>query len=175
MSFVSKDNTAVEPRFGSSLRAQPDIVTTFGSGMLVTGNVVATGAVQIFGRVIGDVRAEHLIIGPGAYVEGTVTARDAVVQGTFKGTLYANAVKLQGEALVQGEVYNKSLSIEPNVVFEGSSRRLERAVDAPSVNEAKVQTQAQPAAALPKVEEPLELVPQQFADLPSEVDNDVLA
>ena len=170
MSFMSKDNTAVEPRLGSSLRAQPDIVTTFGSGMLVTGNVVAAGAVQIFGRVIGDVRAEHLIIGQGAYVEGTVTARDAVVQGTFKGTLYANAVKLQGEALVQGEVYNKSLSIEPNVVFEGSSRRLERPVDAPSV-EAK----AQPAALLPAVEEPLELVPQQFAELPGEVDNDVLA
>ena len=171
MSFMSKDNTAVEPRFGSSLRAQPDIVTTFGSGMLVTGNVVASGAVQIFGRVIGDVRAEHLIIGAGAYVEGTVTARDAVVQGTFKGTLYANAVKLQGEALVQGEVYNKSLSIEPNVVFEGSSRRLERAVDAPSVTEAR----GQPVAALPPVDEPLELVPQQFAELPGEVDNDVLA
>ncbi|MBS0533362.1 MAG: polymer-forming cytoskeletal protein [Proteobacteria bacterium] len=172
MSFMSKDNSAVEPRFGSSLRAQqPDIVTTFGSGMLVTGNVVCAGAVQIFGRVLGDIRAAHLIIGQGAYVEGTVTARDAVVQGTFKGTLYANAVKLQGEARVDGEVYNKSLSIEPNVVFEGSSRRLEKAVDAPSVGEAN----GQPAAALPPVDEPLDLVPQQFAELPGEVDNDVLA
>ncbi|MBS0247187.1 MAG: polymer-forming cytoskeletal protein [Proteobacteria bacterium] len=171
MSFMSKDNTAVEPRFGSSLRAQPDIVTTFGSGMLVTGNVVCTGAIQIFGRVIGDIHAAHLIIGPGAYVEGTVTAGDAVVQGAFKGTLYANAVKLQGEARVQGEVHNKSLSIEPNVVFEGSSRRLDRAVDAPNVKEAH----GQQAAALPPVEEPLELVPQQFAALPADVDNDVLA
>ena len=171
MSFMSKDNTAVEPRFGSSLRAQPDIVTTFGSGMLVTGNVVCTGAIQIFGRVIGDIHAAHLVIGSGDYVEGTVTARDAVVQGAFKGTLYANAVKLQGEARVQGEVHNKSLSIEPNVVFEGSSRRLDRAVDAPNVNEAN----GKQTAALPPVEEPLELVPQQFAELPAEVDNDVLA
>lgn len=171
MSFMSKDNTAVEPRFGSSLRAQPDIVTTFGSGMLVTGNVVCAGAVQIFGRVLGDIRAVHLIIGQGAYVEGTVTAHDAVVQGTFKGTLYANTVKLQGDALVQGEVYNKSLSIESNVVFEGSSRRLEQAVDAPSAAEAN----GQPAAALPPVDEPLDLVPQQFADLPADVDHDVLA
>ena len=64
MSFMSKDNTAVEPRFGSSLRAQPDIVTTFGSGMLVTGNVVCAGAVQIFGRVLEPIENSPFRYGP---------------------------------------------------------------------------------------------------------------
>ncbi len=32
---------------------------------------------------------------------------------------------------MDGEIFNKSLTIEPNVQFEGVSRRLDRTVDAP--------------------------------------------
>ncbi len=82
---MSKDYSAVDARLGSASKGQldkvqPDLVTTFGPGMLVTGNVVCAGAVQVFGRVIGDIHAAHLIIGEGAYVEGNVTALDAIVQ-----------------------------------------------------------------------------------------------
>lgn len=167
---MSRDPSAVEPRLSSSsLKAQPDIVTTFGPGMLVTGNVRCAGAVQVFGRVLGDIHAAHLIIGEGAYVEGNVMARDLVVQGTFKGTLRGNTVKLQGNARIEGEVYNKSLSVEPNVVFEGISRRLDQPVEAPSANDVSGTPNYAPLA--PAVE-PLDLMPQQFA---SGVDNDVLA
>jgi len=145
---MSKDYSAVEARPGAAAKAQPDIVTTFGPGMLVTGNVVCAGAVQVFGRVLGDIHATHLIIGEGAYVEGNVTALDAIVQGSFKGTIHGNTVKLQGNARIEGEVYNKSLSIEPNVLFEGSSRRLERPVDAPSANEVAGNRDFAPLAAV---------------------------
>jgi len=169
---MSKDYSAVEARLGSATKAQPDIVTTFGPGMLVTGNVVCAGAVQVFGRVLGDIRAAHLIIGEGAYVEGNVTALDAIVQGSFKGTIHGNTVKLQGNARIEGEVYNKSLSIEPNVVFEGSSRRLDRPVDAPSANEVSGNRDF---AALAPSAEPLDLMPQQYAGAGAAgIDNDVL-
>jgi cytoskeletal protein CcmA (bactofilin family) len=171
VSFMSKDYSAVEARPGAAAKAQPDIVTTFGPGMLVTGNVVCAGAVQVFGRVLGDIRAAHLIIGEGAYVEGNVTALDAIVQGSFKGTIHGNTVKLQGNARIEGEVYNKSLSIEPNVVFEGSSRRLDRPVDAPSANEVAGNRDFAPLA--PSAE-PLDLMPQQYAGAPAGIDNDVL-
>lgn len=173
---MSKDYSAVDARLGSASKSQldkvqPDIVTTFGPGMLVTGNVVCAGAVQVFGRVIGDIHAAHLIIGEGAYVEGNVTALDAIVQGTFKGAIQGNSVKLQGNARIEGEVYNKSLSIEPNVVFEGSSRRLERAVEAPGAGDVSGKRDFAPLA--PSAE-PLDLMPQQYAGAPAGIDNDVL-
>lgn len=176
MSFLSKDYSAVEARLGAASKsqfdkAQPDIVTTFGPGMLVTGNVVCAGAIQVFGRVLGDIHAAHLIIGEGAYVEGNVTALDAVVQGSFKGTIQGNSVKLQGNARIEGEVYNKSLSIEPNVVFEGSSRRLERPVSAPSLNETSASRDFVPLA---PAAETLDLLPQQYAPATADIDNDVL-
>jgi len=172
---MSKDYSAVEARLGSASnaqpKAQPDIVTTFGPGMLVTGNVVCAGSVQVFGRVLGDIHAAHLIIGEGAYVEGNVTALDAIVQGAFKGVIQGNTVKLQGTARIEGEVYNKSLSIEPNVMFEGASRRLERPVEAPTANDIAGNGAYAPLA---PGAEPLDLVPQQYAGAPAGIDNDVL-
>jgi cytoskeletal protein CcmA (bactofilin family) len=129
---------APEVRFeapkASTKSAAPEILSTFGHGMLITGNIVCAGAVQIFGRVVGEVHAAHVVICEGATVEGKLTAQEAVIQGTFNGTIHGNSVKLQGSAAVDGEIFNKSLTIEENALFEGVSRRLDRPVEAPSVD-----------------------------------------
>jgi cytoskeletal protein CcmA (bactofilin family) len=137
---ISREATkdvASEQRLSGGMvgNASPDIVSTFGAGMLITGNIVCPGALQIFGRVNGEIQASHLTICEGAKVEGKVIAQETIIQGAFNGTIHANTVKLQGAAKVDGEVFNKSLSIEPNVQFEGVSRRLERPVDSPKSNQ----------------------------------------
>ena len=111
-----------------------DDVSTIGSGMVITGNIVCAGSLQILGRVTGDIHAAHLVIREGGRVEGKVTALDAVIDGSFTGTINANAVKLQKTAAVDGEIYNKSLAIEENARFEGVSRRLERPIEPPTAN-----------------------------------------
>jgi cytoskeletal protein CcmA (bactofilin family) len=72
------------------------------------------------------------VICEGAHVEGRVTAQETLVQGTFKGTIHGNSAKLQGTAVVEGEVFNKSLTVEQDVQFEGISRRIEKPVEIPS-------------------------------------------
>jgi len=112
--------------------AEREIVSTLGSGLLITGNIVSTGGVQVFGRVAGDIHAANLVIGKGANVDGNVRAQDVVIDGTFKGTIHGNVVKLQSTAAVEGEIYNRSLAIDQNANFEGVARRLSEPVDAPS-------------------------------------------
>jgi cytoskeletal protein CcmA (bactofilin family) len=119
-----------EPRLNGT--AGPEILSTFGTGMVITGNIVCPGALQIFGRVTGEIQASHLVICEGAKVEGKIIAQETVIQGTFNGTIHGNSVKLQGNACVDGEIFNKSLMIEPNVQFEGVSRRLDRTVEMPT-------------------------------------------
>lgn len=113
-------------------KSSPDMVSTLGPGMLITGNVVCNGSMQIFGRVTGDIHVTRLNICEGAHVEGKVVAQEAVIDGTFKGTIHGNSVKLRATAVVDGEIFNQSLTIEQNAQFEGVARRLERAVDAPA-------------------------------------------
>jgi len=158
---VKLKETAVEPKVESrteapSVKSAQDVLSTFGHGMLVTGNVVCTGALQIFGRVTGEIHAAKVVICEGAKVEGKIRAQDVVIQGEFLGTVHANSVKLQSTAKVDGEVFNKQLSIEQNALFEGVSRRLERPIEPPSADQVSGAKPA-PAAQAPQPVEPLTL------------------
>ncbi len=125
---------AAKPEVSVPVRkpGQQDIVSTLGPGLLITGNVVSTGSVQIFGRVLGDIHAARLLISKGAQVEGKIMAQEAMIDGDFKGTIYSNSVKLQATAVVEGEIFNNSLVIEENAQFEGVARRLTTPVEAPT-------------------------------------------
>jgi cytoskeletal protein CcmA (bactofilin family) len=127
----------IDPAPIPSARPVSDQISTIGGGMVVTGNIVCAGALQIFGRVTGDIHAARLTVCEGARVEGKIIAPETVIQGAFQGTVHGNAVKLQSTAVVEGEIFNKTLAIEENARFEGVSRRLDQAIDAPSLTRAE--------------------------------------
>lgn len=58
------------------------------------------------------------------------------------------ACKLQNSAVVEGEIFNRSLTIELDAQFEGVLRRLDRLVEAPSVGEVP----AEPTVASPAIQ-----------------------
>ncbi|HWK98276.1 MAG TPA: polymer-forming cytoskeletal protein [Pseudolabrys sp.] len=133
------ETAAPEVKAAAPLRTtEREIVSTLGAGLLITGNIVSTGGVQVFGRVVGDIHAAHLVVGKGANIEGNVRAQDVVIDGTFKGTIHGNVVKLQSTAAVEGEVYNRSLAIDQNANFEGVARRLSQPVEAPTEDQIAV-------------------------------------
>lgn len=133
------ETVAPEIKPAAPLRtAEREIVSTLGAGLLITGNIVSTGGVQVFGRVVGDIHAAHLVVGKGANVEGNVRAQDVVIDGTFKGTIHGNVVKLQSTAMVEGEIYNRSLAIDQNANFEGVARRIGQPVEAPAEDQIAV-------------------------------------
>ena len=121
-----------------------DVMSVFGPGMMITGNIVCAGALELFGRVPGEVHSAQLTICEGAKVEGKIVAQDTVIKGEFKGTIHGNTVRLQGTAVVDGEIYNRSLTIEQNAQFEGVARRLDRPGDAPSAGRLKGDAPMQP-------------------------------
>jgi cytoskeletal protein CcmA (bactofilin family) len=104
-----------------------------GSGMSIVGNIECNGPAQVFGRIKGELRASDLTIGDGAEIEGSVIAQDVTVCGRVKGTIRAVRVKLQDGGVVEGDIFHRSLSIDENSLFEGSSRRVENPTDLPSV------------------------------------------
>src|SRR5262249_58956903 len=64
-------------------------------------------------------------ISDGAQIEGSVIAQDVTVCGRVKGTIRAVRVKLQSGGAVEGDIFHRTLSIDENSQFEGSSRRVE--------------------------------------------------
>ena len=108
------------------------VTSILGDGVLVTGNIICMGALQISGRVVGDIHSASVTICEGAKVEGKITATDVTIQGVFNGTISANAVKLMNTAVVEGEIFNKSLVVEQDASFEGTARRLDKPMAPPT-------------------------------------------
>ena len=54
-------------------------------------------------------------------------------------------------AVVEGEIYSKSLTIEHQAQFEGVSRRLDKPVDAPSSAQAAMPAKTPPAPSIREV------------------------
>ena len=115
-------------------------VSTLGPGMLIKGDIVCEGTMQIFGRVIGEIHAVKLSIGKGAQVEGRITAQSTIIAGTFKGTINADSVKLESSAVVEGEIFKNALVIDEDAQFEGMTRRLEKPISLPTVAQTVGQT-----------------------------------
>jgi cytoskeletal protein CcmA (bactofilin family) len=108
-----------------------------GSDMSIVGNVDCKGPAQVFGRIEGELRASDLLVGDGAQVEGSVIAQNVTVCGRIKGTIRAVRVKLQNGGAVEGDIFHRSLSIDEDSHFEGSSRRVENLTETTSSVDAK--------------------------------------
>src|SRR5215467_14160016 len=106
-----------------------------GSDMSIVGKIECNGPAQVLGRIEGELRASDLLISDGAQVEGNIIAQGVTVCGRVKGTIRAVRVKLQSGGAVEGDIFHRSLSIDENSQFEGSSRRVENPTDpSPSVD-----------------------------------------
>jgi cytoskeletal protein CcmA (bactofilin family) len=114
------------------------MASCIGSEMSIVGNIECNGPAQVFGRIEGELRASDLQISEGAQVEGSVIAQNVTVCGRVKGTIRAVRVKLQNGGAVEGDIFHRSLSIDENSLFEGSSRRVENPTEIPSSIDAKV-------------------------------------
>src|SRR6476620_2643250 len=96
----------------SAEQGSTDQVSTISRGMTIVGKISGEGTLNLFGHVEGDVVAQELTIA-----------------GQVKGAIHATRVKLNSTALVEGDIFHRSLSIEENARFEGSSKREDNAVD----------------------------------------------
>ena len=104
------------------------------SDMVLMGNAVSKGEVQVAGEVQGDVQCASLMVEEGATVTGGIVAEDVVVRGKVQGSIRGNRVTLQSSSQVEGDIYHQSLAIEQGAYFEGKSRRAENPVgDAPKL------------------------------------------
>jgi cytoskeletal protein CcmA (bactofilin family) len=132
----------VQPHDQAWARSEPTTkagtASCVGSDMSIVGKIDCNGPAQVCGRIEGELRASDLLIGEGATIDGSVVAQNVTVCGHVKGTIRAVRVKLQNGGAVEGDIFHRSLSIDENSLFEGSSRRVENPTEIPSSIDAKI-------------------------------------
>lgn len=106
-------------------RSTERAVSIIGPDLIISGNLISKGEVQIDGEVQGDTYATHVIIGEKARITGAVIAEEIIVRGSVMGSVRGKRVMLQTTSHVEGDVHHQSLAIEQGAFFEGKSRRSE--------------------------------------------------
>jgi cytoskeletal protein CcmA (bactofilin family) len=91
--------------------------------MRITGSLTSQGEVQLDGRIDGDIKAAHLVIGVSGVVEGIVEAKSIIVKGKIIGSLNASEVTIKNSAHLHGDIFHDSLSIEAGATIEGNLKQ----------------------------------------------------
>ena len=106
--------------------------TFISSEATLSGNLNGQGNIVIEGRLDGNISSTHQVrIESGGYVAGDIHAQHIMVNGRVDGRLYAEAITLQSEGHIEGDLVTDALIIDKGGVFIGQSR---------------LKTEAQPAA-----------------------------
>ena len=94
-------------------------VTVIGPDTVVRGFLDSRGAIEIFGQVRGEVTCHHVLVQPGALVEGAIIADKVEVRGTVNGPVTALEVSVSTGARLFGKITHHHLDIEPGALTQG--------------------------------------------------------
>lgn len=96
-----------------------DSITTIGPHATIEGDLSVSGKVQIRGAVSGSVDADRVNVGTRGRVNGDIYAGAVIIEGTVKGEIQANHVRLCDSALVEGILDVNTLNAQMGAVISG--------------------------------------------------------
>ena len=95
-------------------------LTVLGPDIAIDGDLAASADLHLDGRVDGDITCSALVQGETSEVIGMVTAENAQVAGTIKGSITADTLVILKTARIEGDVSYGTLSIEQGAQVEGN-------------------------------------------------------
>ncbi|WP_020399119.1 bactofilin family protein [Kordiimonas gwangyangensis] len=90
-----------------------------GSDVEIEGNVRTVGELQLDGAIHGDLTCGGLVMGESGAVKGSISADNVTIRGKVNGEIRARSVRLEKSAVVDGDVYHESLSVEAGAKLTG--------------------------------------------------------
>ena len=124
--FSGNKTRAQAPAGGKAAdKAPPGPPSILAPDLLIEGNVVSSGDIQLDGTVTGDVHTRKLTVGEKARVTGAIIAEWVRISGTVQGEITAVHVELMASAKVTGDINHDTLSIDAGAYIQGLCRRMD--------------------------------------------------
>lgn len=112
-----KSKTATDVAGGQQVKTK--VPSIMGPDLVVTGNIVSDGEVQIDGEVIGDIKGNVVLVGGSAKIKGEIYADTIHIHGNINGQIKAKTVHMAKTAHVVGDILHENLSIDEGAFIEG--------------------------------------------------------
>lgn len=104
-------------------KAAPSVIS---SDMHVLGNLMSEGAIDIDGKIEGNVKSAMVTIRKNGRVQGDVIAEVVHIYGEVRGLVKAKSVNLSSTCHVEGVIMHESLSIEDGAFVDGKFKRTDK-------------------------------------------------
>lgn len=104
-------------------RAAAGVPSIISADMIIHGDFIGNGDLQVEGQVVGKIEVSHLVIAKTGKVDGSIAAKAVGISGTMKGSVKAGAVSLSSTARVEGDIVYETLAIETGALLEGLCKR----------------------------------------------------
>ena len=116
--FSNKKKEAL-PSKKSILPTTSHSLNTIVSGTIIEGIIKSESDIRIDGVIKGSLNCNaKVIIGPTGFIEGEVRCKNAVVEGSFDGTLHVTELlNVRESAKVTGDVSTDKLIVQSGAVF----------------------------------------------------------
>jgi len=92
--------------------------------IVVNGDIVAVGEIQIDGTITGNLRASQVTVGRTATIRGDIVADEIVVRGHVIGSITGRRVQLSGTSYVEGDIRHESMGMEMGARLDGCCRHM---------------------------------------------------
>lgn len=106
-----------------SSRPNSGVPSILASDLIITGEIVTDGDVQVEGRLDGNITATSLTIGEQGAVNGNIKAESVLIRGKVSGKINAASVDLAETANVQADIVQDHLIIANGAFFDGKCSR----------------------------------------------------
>ncbi|MBU2708055.1 polymer-forming cytoskeletal protein [Zooshikella marina] len=119
-------------RKSTSIDKHGENITLISKGTVLFGDIQFTGALQIEGRVKGNVTGQDGLVrlADQGIVEGDIKAPNVVINGTVTGDLYSSDhLELASKAIVAGNVYYNQIEMVKGSQVNGSLEYCPKADD----------------------------------------------
>ena len=93
--------------------------TLLQEGTRIQGEFTSDGIVELAGQVVGDLTADTLVLARSGQAEGSIRARNVMIEGVFEGTVTAHAVAIKANARVAADIACQTISIDPGAEVTG--------------------------------------------------------
>ncbi|MFN6978239.1 MAG: polymer-forming cytoskeletal protein [Gemmobacter sp.] len=131
------------PRPGRAATGQRSILA---SDLRIDGIVATEGALEVHGRIEGEVAADAILLGEDGSITGKVRANQADLRGTLTGELTTDRLTLRAAARMEADATCETLVIEAGATVEG---RFSRPAPPPPASPAPAPTTPPAAPAAP--------------------------
>jgi cytoskeletal protein CcmA (bactofilin family) len=107
----------------AKLKTKPLMPSIISAEMHITGDIEGEGALEIAGRVEGNIKCLSVRLLPGSIVYGDISAEEIDIEGEVVGDVKGRFVKCTSTAKIIGNIMHIFVQIENGAYIDGSCRK----------------------------------------------------